>query len=343
MAGEEPVKFGEVEIELAATRKAPSGTAVAKAAAKEDATTPQGSIFRYASTSDRLLIALGFVVAVLSGMSQPAQLIVFGSIINAFNDASKSEAVDTVEFLALLYFLIGVGTFLCNFFQTAIFTRVAVNLTQKIRERYYAALIHQDISFFDHEDQGSLSVSVVETSIVIQDGLGEKLGLAIQFTSAFFLGIGVGFWYSWQLALVLCALVPFMVILIGLATKTIQKSAKRSTEAYNSAGGYATEILSSIRTVASLGFEGDTIDKYDDLLKITETAGITAGLGRYDPFFTPHQTHHRPSACPPFLSFPFVCTICFTPQLYTVHAVLPAAPSHPISTVGFKTVWLASS
>jgi ABC-type multidrug transport system fused ATPase/permease subunit len=298
-----PVKMDNLEIELGSMKvpsaadamtkvgdaKTPQGSIVkdvkvpsaADAMPKvEEAKTPQGSIFRFASTTDRLMLALGTFVAFVSGCSQPAQLIVFGNIINAFNDASKSEAVDTVELLALLYFLIGLGTFAVNFLQTAIFTRVAVNITQKIRENYYKALIHQDISFFDREDQGSLSVSVVETSIVIQDGLGEKLGLAIQFTSSFFLGIGVGLYFSWQLALVLCAILPVMVTLIGLATKAIQKSNKRSTQAYNSAGGYATEILSAIRTVASLGFEDVTILKYEDLLKVTEKAGIAAGMGR---------------------------------------------------------------
>ena len=38
----------------------------------------------------------------------------------------------------------------------------------------------------------------METTMVIQDGLGEKFALAVQFVSSFVFGLAVALYYSWQ-------------------------------------------------------------------------------------------------------------------------------------------------
>ena len=49
-----------------------------------------------------------------------------------------------------------------------------------------------------NDPTGSLASSIMETTMVIQDGLGEKFALAVQFVSSFVFGLAVALYYSWQ-------------------------------------------------------------------------------------------------------------------------------------------------
>jgi ATP-binding cassette subfamily B (MDR/TAP) protein 1 len=65
----------------------------------------------------------------------------------------------------------------------------------------------------------------MEWTLLIQDGIGEKLALAIQITSASVYGLIVAFYDAWQLALLLCGVVPAIVIILGSLVGLLTKSA----------------------------------------------------------------------------------------------------------------------
>lgn len=226
-----------------------------KATEEESPAAKFTELFAYADCQDKLYISLGICAAIISGLSQPGQLILFGSIMNAFNDSTTEESVKLVSFLSIMYFVIGCQTFLTNFAQTALMSAAAGRQTKRIREFYFGALLRKDIQYFDKHDQGSLATSVMERTLVIQDGMGEKFALGIQFTTAFFAGLAVALYYVWQLALLICGVIPIIIILIGLIVVEFTKASTRSTNAYSSAGNSALQALGAIRTVFALGVE----------------------------------------------------------------------------------------
>ncbi len=114
---------------------------------------------------------------------------------------------------------------------------------------------------------------------MIQDGIGEKLALAIQFSSASVYGLIVAFYYVWQLALLLCGVVPAIVIILGSLVGLLTKSTEASNNAYNAAGSVAQESLAAIRTLMSLGNEPRVAKAYAQHLEHAEAAGIRRWLG----------------------------------------------------------------
>jgi hypothetical protein len=78
-----------------------------------------GELFCVADTQDKCYIGTAFFMAFLSGCNQPAQLIIFGSILTAFNGATPAESVKLVSLLAGLYAVMGFQMFLSSFAQTA--------------------------------------------------------------------------------------------------------------------------------------------------------------------------------------------------------------------------------
>jgi len=115
----------------------------------------------------------------------------------------------------------------------------------------------------------------MESTLLIQDGIGEKLALAIQFTCAFIFGLVVAMYYVWQLALLLCGIVPVLGFLIGGVAQVMTESAKVSAEAYNDAGSIATESLGSVRTVYAFGGEKKASSTYQTKLDNAEKAGVS--------------------------------------------------------------------
>ena len=82
-------------------------------------------ILRYASWKDVAMYAAAFVTVMISGLNQPAQLIIFGNLLDSFNTADTAEAVRLVHFFALMYAVVGIQQLITITLQTALATRVA--------------------------------------------------------------------------------------------------------------------------------------------------------------------------------------------------------------------------
>ena len=85
----------------------------------------------------------------LSGANQPLQLIIFGNVLDAFNKGDDSEAQSTINLLACLYVAVGAQMAITSFAQTACMSALAGRQTKKIRALYYAALLRQEVAFYD--------------------------------------------------------------------------------------------------------------------------------------------------------------------------------------------------
>ena len=200
-------------------------------------------LFGQADGHDRCSMVTAFGMAFLSGCNQPAQLIIFGSILNAFNQSSTNDSIKMVSFLAVMYLVVAIQMFLTNFLQTACMSAAAGRQAKRLRCFYFQALLRQNVAFFDKEDQGALATSVMERTSVLQDGLGEKLALGVQFFSAFFASLAVSLYYVWQLALLMMGVLPVLVVMIGSIVQILQKSSEESTAAYSTAGSTAQQAL----------------------------------------------------------------------------------------------------
>lgn len=107
----------------------------------------------------------------------------------------------------------------------------------------------------------------------IQDGISDKVSIVIQMVCRSLAGLVIGFIYSWQLALVILAVSPLLMIsssilfkvnkhvenstvfIVSINFKLTTAFTKKELAAYAKAGAVAEEVLSSIRTVVAFGGE----------------------------------------------------------------------------------------
>ena len=86
--------------------------------------------------------------------------------------------------------------------------------------------------------------------------------MTMQALAMFFGGFGVGFFFSWELTLVILATSPALMICGAIMGKVIGSFSTQEQTAYAEAGSVAEEVISSIRTVVAFGGELDEIKRY---------------------------------------------------------------------------------
>ncbi len=105
-------------------------------------------------------------------------------------------------------------------------------------------------------------------------GIGDKMTTGIQNITTGILGIALGLYRGWALALVVLAFVPLMAISIAAVMPALAQGQHTESAGYARAGELATEAISSIRTVSSNCGEEAEIARYSSQLKAVERAGV---------------------------------------------------------------------
>ncbi|KAF0716966.1 hypothetical protein As57867_002558, partial [Aphanomyces stellatus] len=240
-------------------------------------------LFQFADSTDMVLMAAGTLSAMAMGASQPLQLVFFGKIINAFNptgggvvdpDDLRHNVNNVVyEFLGL-----ATGMLLVGFGQIACWSISASRQAKRLRHAYASAILRQEVGWFDVNEPMQLATRVADTTLMVQEGMGRKVGDGINFASMGILSLILAFYYGWQLALVLFAFTPLLGGCAFWMSKAIAAAVQGGVEAYAQAGGIAEESLSNIKTVHMFNAMGAMADKYMAALSRMEHSAVKKSL-----------------------------------------------------------------
>ncbi|CAB4426820.1 unnamed protein product [Rhizophagus irregularis] len=212
-------------------------------------------------------IILGLFSSIVSGVVYPVFAIIFAKIIQSFSKTGD-ELRNDAKFWALMFLVIAIVTMISNFIQGSSFGFSGENLTLRIRSMSYAAILRQDISFFD-EEQHSVGVLTSALSLDAQNvnGLaGITLGTILQVCTTLLSGLIVALAIGWKLALVCLACIPLLVGSGALRMKMLSGFQQKNKLAYEYSAQIACEGAANIRTVAALTREDDLWNIYHKLL-----------------------------------------------------------------------------
>lgn len=143
-------------------------------------------------------------------------------------------------------------------------------------------MLRQDQSFFDVYDVSGTATSITPNSRKVRRGLGRKLGEGVQFITTAVAGIAYALYVSWEVSLVVLAVLPAVSMAAFMALKINQGTTSRANEAYAEAGSVAYTTISSMKTVVSLNalpkmiqsYSYATQKAYDSVVGYLWTAGI---------------------------------------------------------------------
>lgn len=148
------------------------------------------------------------------------------------------------------------------------------HITQKIREQYLAAILRQNIAFFDKLGAGEITTRITADTNLVQDGISEKIGLTLTAVSTFVTAFVIAFIKYWKLTLILSSTVFAIVAIMGGGSSFIVKYNKQSLESYALGGTVAEEVISSIRNATAFSTQDKLARQYDRHLIEAEKWGL---------------------------------------------------------------------
>lgn len=173
--------------------------------------------------------------------------------------------------LTLVY--LGIGSFVATYLSTVGFMIMGERLTRAIRANYLRGLLKQNMAFFDNTGPGVLSSRIAVDCQTIQDGISERVAFVITSIATLASAYVIGFIRYWKLTLVASAVVVVMLVASTVSARFMIRCTRESIANYSLAGGMAEEVISSIRTVKTLGARETFASRFESHLANVERWG----------------------------------------------------------------------
>lgn len=192
----------------------------------------------------------------------------------ALHTISMDEFNSEVSKYALYFVYLGIGMFVLIYIGTVGFIYVGEQISQKIREKYLAAILRQNVAFFDKLGAGEITTRITADTNLIQDGISEKVGLTLTAVATFVTAFIIGFIKFWKLTLICSSTIVALTVLMGTASTFIIGYSKKSLESYGEGGTVAEEVISSIRNATAFGTQEKLARQYDTHLEEAQKWGV---------------------------------------------------------------------
>ncbi|KAB8276954.1 P-loop containing nucleoside triphosphate hydrolase protein [Aspergillus minisclerotigenes] len=233
------------------------------------------------SSSDLALLLVGFITSIASGIPFPIMSIVFGQLVDGLNsstcnvtpsNADSYQAGINDKILLIVY--IGIAYFALIYIYVLCWNLSGERLAQRLREKYFSAILRQDAAFFDNLPAGEVSSRITGEIAVIQQGSSEKVGIVINSIAFFITAYIVAFIKDPKLAGMLVSLTPAYLIMSIGGGYFVQKFFGRALEGMAKASSVALEAFSNTMVVQAFSANARLEEKFVEVLHPALSAGI---------------------------------------------------------------------
>lgn len=103
-------------------------------------------LYRYATTNDKIIIAISSIAAIVAGAVLPLMTVIFGQLTGSIGNFSSGNSDDlssfsgTVNHLTLYFVYLAIGEFVTIYIATVGFIYTGEHIAAKIREQYLSAI-----------------------------------------------------------------------------------------------------------------------------------------------------------------------------------------------------------
>ncbi|KAE8347768.1 hypothetical protein BDV24DRAFT_170791 [Aspergillus arachidicola] len=237
------------------------------------------------SSSDLALLFVGFVTSIASGIPFPIMSIVFGQLVDGLNsstcnvtpsNADSYQAGINDKILFIVY--IGIAYFALIYIYVLCWNLSGERLAQRLREKYFSAILRQDAAFFDNLPAGEVSSRITGEIAVIQQGSSEKVGIVINSIAFFITAYIVAFIKDPKLAGMLVSLTPAYLIMSIGGGYFVQKFFGRALEGMAKASSVALEAFSNTMVVQAFSANARLEEKFVEVLRPALSAGVSKSI-----------------------------------------------------------------
>lgn len=167
------------------------------------------------------------------------------------------------EIAKYCYLLIGLSSaaLLFNTLQHFFWDIVGENLTKRVREKMLAAVLKNEMAWFDQEENESARIAARLSLDAnnVRSAIGDRISVIVQNTALMLVACTAGFVLQWRLALVLIAVFPVVVAATVLQKMFMTGFSGDLEASHAKATQLAGEAIANVRTVAAFNSEAQIV------------------------------------------------------------------------------------
>lgn len=277
---------------MGAWRHAKDDRPAKDARGEEEAPPPEVSLwklFSFSTARERWLMVLGLAAAFVAGLSMPVWLYLLAQSLETFNNIGKiinaggdiSILKDQLYSLIYSFAIVGFVSLVSGAVYVAVFTYTGERQTLRIRERFVRSALRQEAAWFDTRFGGDPQELPTLAANALQR-IGGALGRQVADTVANLLSavgcLAIALVLNDKLALFMLCMLPVVGVAMALVSCAMRRRSGQALENFATAGAFATEVISGIKTVASLTAEPWAVAQYDTTSRLAEKYSISSGF-----------------------------------------------------------------
>jgi ABC-type multidrug transport system fused ATPase/permease subunit len=252
-------------------------------------------VFKYLKPYNSYFIG-GLIFISLSAISTLAFPFLMGKMIDSVSNKNISTSLTQINqlgimdhlksdnwslnmVLLLIFIQLGVQT-IFSFMRVYLLTKAGTNATADLRRNLYAQLISLPMSFYSSRRVGDLSSRISADTGQIQDTVSFVFAEFLRGLLTLVFGLTFIFSISWQLALIMLSVVPFIAISAVVFGAKIRKMSKMETDMLADSGTMVQETLQGIGIVKAFTAEKIEVGRYQNIMSKLVEFAIKSGTYR---------------------------------------------------------------
>lgn len=179
---------------------------------------------------------------------------------------SPATRMSNINYTMFLVLMIHLGGVLLSFVRSAIMGVAGERIVARTRTNVYAAILKQEVAFFDRTKTGELVSRLGSDTAVLQVGTSQALPEIAVGIIKVAVSIAIMFWISPKLA---GLMLGFVAIVMGLCVPfggLLGKLSKTYQDVLGQAQTFSTEALGAVRTVQSFAAEDREEGRYRQVI-----------------------------------------------------------------------------
>ncbi|KAI3983520.1 hypothetical protein MKX01_038940, partial [Papaver californicum] len=208
---------------------------------------------------------MGAVGSVLSGFIGPTFAIVMSNMIDN----------KTKEFV-FIYIGCGLYAVVAYLTQHYFFSIMGENLTTRVRRMMLAAILRNEVGWFDEEENNSSLVAarLATDAVDVKSAIAERISVILQNMTSLLTSFIVAFIIEWRVSLLILATFPLLVLANFVQQLSLKGFAGDTAKAHAKTSMIAGEGVSNIRTVAAFNAQDKILSLFCHELRIPQIQSL---------------------------------------------------------------------
>ena len=233
------------------------------------------------------IYAIGWVFLLLSSITSMLFPLLMGQLLGKDNSNPALTSMPSFDLssintngIFILMIIIFALQAVFSFFRVVIFSNVTEKTLKDIKTTTFNKLLHLPIDFFNRNKVGELTSRIATDINLLQETLNTTIAEFFRQFITIILGVGFILFASWQLALWMLAVIPFVAIAAVLFGRQVKKLSKKAQDESAKSNAILEEVLMGIFSVKSFTNEGYEYGRYEDKVNKVAKLSIKNGLLR---------------------------------------------------------------